>query len=61
MNIGFTGIGNVGMSLASNLIQDSFQLHIHDLNFDAALPLEATNFMIGHSIQIDHIVIENIF
>ena len=39
MNIGFTGIGNVGMSLASNLIQDSFHLHIHDQKFDAALPL----------------------
>ena len=39
MNIGFIGLGNVGMSLASNLIQDSFQLHVHDLNFDAALPL----------------------
>ena len=39
MNIGFIGLGNVGANLATNLIQDDFQLHVHDLNFDAALPL----------------------
>ena len=39
MNIGFIGLGNVGMGLTSNLIQDSCQLHVHDLNFGAALNL----------------------
>ena len=61
MKIGFIGLGNIGMSLASNLIRDDFQSYVHGLNFEDALPLEATNFMIGDSIQIDHIVIETIF
>ena len=39
MNIGFIGLGNVGASLANNLIHNDFQLCVHDLNFDAALPL----------------------
>mgnify|MGYP001330198047 FL=1 len=39
MNIGFIGLGNVGASLATNLIHDDLQLCVHDLNFDAALPL----------------------
>ncbi|MGI9310788.1 MAG: NAD(P)-dependent oxidoreductase [bacterium] len=39
MKIGFIGLGNVGAKLAGSLQRNGFELHVRDLDADAAAPL----------------------
>ena len=39
MKIGFIGLGNVGYKLANSLLEDGFELFIHDLEQEKANPL----------------------
>lgn len=39
MNIGFIGLGNMGMGMASNILKAGYSLTVHDLRREIAKPL----------------------
>jgi 3-hydroxyisobutyrate dehydrogenase len=49
MRYGFIGLGNLGFHLAASLVRGGFAVTVHDLNRDAARPLEAAGAAWGAS------------
>ena len=39
INIGFIGLGNMGQHMCLALIQNSYNVTVHDINKEAALPV----------------------
>jgi 3-hydroxyisobutyrate dehydrogenase len=61
MKLGFVGVGNMGMPMATNLLEDRHQLVIYDLNQDRAKTLCEKGARLAESCKQLASEVENVF